>query len=46
MAPAVEVPTVVVSSAKDGQLQIDKGKLENRPGQREQGEFFLPFEAA
>lgn len=35
-----------IQLAQDGQLQIDKAKLENRPGAREQGEFFLPFEAA
>jgi cytochrome b6-f complex iron-sulfur subunit len=29
--------------ADDGQLVVDKGRLENRPGTREQGEFFLPF---
>ena len=31
-----------VSLADDGQIQVDKGRLENRPGQREHGEFFLP----
>jgi len=31
--------------ADDGQLLVDKGRLENRPGSREQGEFFLPMKA-
>lgn len=31
--------------ADDGQIIIDKGKLENKPGAREKGEFFLPYEA-
>jgi cytochrome b6-f complex iron-sulfur subunit len=35
-----------VRLAEDGQLLIDKGRLENRPGAREAGEFFLPFEQA
>ena len=34
-----------VQLADDGQLFIDKGRLENRPGTREQGEFFLPMKA-
>ena len=29
----------------DGQLLVDKGHLENRPGVREQGDFFLPLKA-
>ena len=32
--------------ADDGQLIIDKGHLENQPGPREQGEFFLPYRNA
>ena len=32
--------------ADDGQLVIDKGRLENRPGQREQGDFFFPYRNA
>ncbi len=32
--------------ADDGQLFVDKARLENRPGQREQGEFFLPAKTA
>jgi hypothetical protein len=32
--------------ADDGQLVIDKGRLENRHGMREHGEFFLPYRAA
>ena len=32
--------------AEDGQLFIDKSRLENRPGVREQGEFFLPYQSA
>ena len=35
-----------VQLADDGQLLIDKGRLENRPGTRDQGEFFLPHQAA
>ena len=31
--------------ADDGQLVIDKGRLENRPGVREKGDFFLPMKA-
>lgn len=31
--------------ADDGQILIDKGKLENKPIIREAGEFFLPYEA-
>ena len=30
----------------DGQLLIDKARLENRTGLRENGEFFLPYEHA
>src|SRR3989338_8402984 len=30
--------------ADDGQLFIDKGRLENRPGLREQDDFFLPHQ--
>ena len=29
----------------DGQILIDKGKLENKPGLRETGDFFLPYAA-
>jgi cytochrome b6-f complex iron-sulfur subunit len=29
--------------ADDGQLLVDKSRLENRPGIREKGEFFLPM---
>ncbi len=29
--------------ADDGQLFVDKGRLDNRPGTREKGEFFLPM---
>jgi len=32
--------------ADDGQLMVDKARLENRQGAREQGEFFLPYEGA
>ncbi len=32
--------------ADDGQIQIDKGRLENRQGQREKGDFFLPHKSA
>ncbi len=35
-----------VTLAADGQLFIDKGHLENRPGPREKGEFFLPYQGA
>ncbi len=35
-----------VSLAEDGQLQIDKAQLENRPGKREGGAFFLPYKSA
>ena len=31
--------------ADDGQLLIDKARLENRPGQREKGDFFLPVKS-
>jgi cytochrome b6-f complex iron-sulfur subunit len=34
-----------IQVADDGQLLIDKGRLENRPGVREKGEFFLPMKA-
>ena len=34
-----------ISLGDDGQLFVDKGKLENRPGQRENGEFFLPVKS-
>ncbi len=34
-----------IKQADDGQLLIDKARLENRPGQREQGDFFLPFKS-
>ena len=32
--------------AEDGQLLVDKAHLENRPGLREQGDFFLPYTSA
>jgi len=32
-----------IQLADDGQLLIDKARLENRSGQREKGEFFLPY---
>ena len=35
-----------VAMADDGQILVDKGRLENRPGTREQGEFFLPAKGA
>ena len=35
-----------VKLADDGQLLIDKGRLENRPGLREKGDFFLPHQSA
>lgn len=35
-----------ITIAQDGQLQIDKARVENRPGPREQGEFFLPVKPA
>ena len=35
-----------VKLADDGQLFIDKARLENRPGLREQGDFFLPLKSA
>jgi len=35
-----------IKRADDGQLLIDKARLENRPGQREQGDFFLTFKSA
>ncbi len=31
-----------IAKTDDGQLLIDKGRLENRPGARERGDFFLP----
>ncbi len=30
----------------DGQIVVDKGRLENKPGVREKGDFFLPYERA
>ena len=35
-----------IKLADDGELLIDKGRLENRPGPREQGDFFLPYHSA
>jgi len=35
-----------LSVGDDGELVIDKSKLENRPGPREQGDFFLPYKNA
>ena len=35
-----------VQLADDGQLLIDKARLENRRGPREQGDFFLPYQQA
>ena len=35
-----------IQLADDGQILIDKARLENRPGPREQGEFFLPYQSA
>ena len=35
-----------IQLASDGQILIDKARLENRPGQREQGNFFLPLKSA
>ena len=35
-----------IQLADDGQLLIDKARLENRPGPREHGEFFLPYTVA
>ncbi|HEX9780727.1 MAG TPA: Rieske 2Fe-2S domain-containing protein [bacterium] len=35
-----------IQLSNDGQLLIDKGRLENRPGQRDKGEFFLPYSNA
>lgn len=35
-----------IQLADDGQLVIDKARLENRPGARDQGEFFLPYKNA
>lgn len=35
-----------VTLADDGQLLIDKARLENRSGPREQGDFFLPYKSA
>ena len=32
-----------IKLADDGQILVDKARLENRPGLREHGEFFLPF---
>ena len=32
--------------ASDGEIFIDKSQLENRPGLREQDEFFLPYRSA
>ena len=32
-----------IAMAEDGQLLIDKGRLENRPGMRERGDFFVPY---
>ena len=34
-----------IQLADDGQLVIDKARLENRLGPREQGEFFFPYES-
>ncbi len=31
-----------IQLGSDGQMIIDKGRLENRPGSREKGDFFLP----
>lgn len=35
-----------IAMGSDGQLVIDKGRLENRVGQREQGDFFFPHPSA
>ena len=35
-----------IKVADDGQLFVDKARLENRPGLREQGDFFLPYKNA
>ena len=35
-----------IAIADDGQLMIDKARLENRPGPREETPFFLPFKGA
>jgi cytochrome b6-f complex iron-sulfur subunit len=35
-----------IQLADDGQLLIDKARLENRPGPREQGDFFVPYQSA
>ena len=35
-----------IKLADDGQLFIDKARLENRPGPREQGDFFLSYKNA
>lgn len=35
-----------ITLADDGQLLVDKARLENRPGLREKGDFFLPYAAA
>ena len=35
-----------IKLADDGHLFIDKAHLENRPGPREQGDFFLPYHSA
>ena len=32
-----------LAMSTDGQLVVDKGRLENRRGQREKGDFFLPL---
>ncbi len=34
-----------IALTPDGELLVDKGRLENRPGVREQGDFFLSYEA-
>ena len=34
-----------IQLADDGQLLIDKARLENKPGNREKGDFFLPYKA-
>lgn len=34
---------VAIGLADDGQIMIDKARLENRPGPRDQGEFFLSY---
>ena len=35
-----------IQRADDGQLLIDKARVENRTGLRDQGEFFLPYQSA